>query len=294
MIVAVALFCMLGTTGSIWASEEKTYPWVEGPKKVDLGKVSQVELDAPFVFLDGESTKRMLTDSKEHPSGREIGSIFPKDPDQQWSVFFEYEETGHVEDDEKAKLDSDDILKSYKEGTEESNKERAAEERIHVTGWDIQPFYDEKTHNLTWSMLAETEAKEPLLNYNVRLLTREGVISVILVSDPAHREADRKVLTEAILPKISMKQGERYEDFDPAKDKVAEYGLTALVLGGAGLAVAKKVGLLAMILLFAKKFGVILLVVLGGAWKYLRGFFGRKKRGEQPPAEPSSGEHTNL
>ncbi|WP_426451590.1 DUF2167 domain-containing protein [Paenibacillus sp. S-38] len=285
---------MLSTTGAVWAEDANTYPWVEGPKKVDLGTVSQIDLDAPFVFLDGESTKRMLTDSKEHPSGLEIGSIFPKDPDQQWSVFFEYEETGHVEDDEKAKLDSDDILKSYKEGTEESNKDRAAADRVHVTGWDIQPFYEEKTHNLTWSMLAETEAKQPLLNYNVRLLTREGVISVILVSDPAHRDADRKVLTESILPKISMKQGQRYEDFDPTKDKVAEYGLTALVLGGAGLAVAKKVGLLAMILVFAKKFGVILLVVLGGAWKYLRGFFGRKKRIEQTGPEQSSAEHTNL
>src|SRR5262249_61752461 len=51
--------------------------------------------------------------------------------------------------------------------------------------------------------------------------------------------------------------GARYEDFQEGKDRVAEYGLAALVAGGAGAAALKlvKVGLLA-------KFGTKLLALL--------------------------------
>lgn len=116
----------------------------------------------------------------------------------------------------------------------------------------MEPFYNEATHNLTWSMLAEDGNKEKLINYNVRLLTRQGYISAILVSDPAHLDADKKFLNENILPKLTVKSGERYEDFNASTDKISEYGLTGLILGGAGLAVAKKVGLLALLIAFLR------------------------------------------
>lgn len=77
---------------------------------------------------------------------------------------------------------------------------------MYVTGWDVEPFYNEATHNLTWSMLAEDGNKEKLINYNVRLLTRQGYISAILVSDPAHLDVDKKFLNENILPKLTVNQ----------------------------------------------------------------------------------------
>lgn len=55
-----------------------------------------------------------------------------------------------------------------------------------------------------------------------------------------------------ILPKLTVKSGERYEDFNASTDKISEYGLTGLILGGAGLAVAKKVGLLALLIAFLR------------------------------------------
>ena len=50
-----------------------------------------------------------------------------------------------------------------------------------------------------------------------------------------------------MLAATTFKTGARYEDFDKKTDKVAEYGLMGLILGGAGLGGAKvvKVGLLA-------------------------------------------------
>lgn len=204
----MALSLVLLSGGNVWASFNEQLKWIEGGRKVDLGKMATVELDSSLLFLDAANTAKVSKMNHEKPTGKEMGSIFPKDENQNWEVVFEYDELGHIKDDEKEDIDADAILDSYKEGTEESNKEK-------------------------------------LINYNVRLLTRQGYISAILVSDPAHLDADKKFLNEKILPKLTVKSGERYEEFNASTDKISEYGLTGLILGGAGLAVAKKVGLLA-------------------------------------------------
>lgn len=267
------ILCLV--VGSSATAAESNYTWIEGGKTIDLGPIASIDLGSEFVFLDAENTKKMSKENHETVTGDELGSIYPKNPDQTWTVILEYEKSGHIKDDEKTKIDAKELLNSYKKGTETANKKREEGQRIYVKGWDIEPFYDEKTHGLTWSLLAEDDKKETFLNYNTRILTREGNISVILVSDPTHREADKKVLAEKLLPKLQMKSGERYEDFNPAKDKMSEYGLSALILGGAGLAVAKKVGLLAVIILFAKKFAVILVIALGAVWTFIKKRFQR-------------------
>jgi uncharacterized membrane-anchored protein len=90
-------------------------------------------------------------------------------------------------------------------------------------------------------------------------LGRTGYVSVNLVTDKPHL-AQYKPAGAAILSRTSFDTGQRYADFDASKDKVAEYGLTGLVLGGAGLGLAKvaKLGLLAK---FGK--GLIALLIAG-------------------------------
>lgn len=274
----MTLIVCLVVSSSAAAAESK-YAWIEGGKTVDLGQIATIDLDSDFVFLDAENTKKMSKDNHDNVTGDEIGSIFPKSQDQTWTVILEYKKSGDIKDDEKTKIDAKELLNSYKKGTEAANKQRQDGEKIYVKGWDIEPFYDEKTHGLTWSLLAEDDKKVTFLNYNTRILSREGNISVILVSDPTHREADKKVLAEKLLPKLNMKTGEKYEDFNPAKDKMSEYGLSALILGGAGLAVAKKVGILAVIILFLKKFAVLIVLALGAVWTFIKKRFQRNING---------------
>ncbi|WP_205517021.1 DUF2167 domain-containing protein [Paenibacillus sp. SYP-B3998] len=282
------VLCLLG--GST-VSAEQNYNWIEGGTKVSLKQVATVDLDPSLVFLDAENTMKMSRDNNQKPRGNELGSIFSADEKEQWSVIFRYEDTGYIKDADKEKIDPKAILKSYKEGTEEANKERTEGTRIHVTGWDVEPFYDKATHNLTWSMLAEYDDKEQLVNYNVRMLTREGYISAILISDPKNRETDKKQLIEKILPKLTVNAGEKYEEFNASTDKVSQYGLTGLILGGAGLVIAKKVGLIATLLLVGKKFGLVILVALGALGTFIKKLFSRKKRAE---ADERSAEQENL
>jgi uncharacterized membrane-anchored protein len=69
--------------------------------------------------------------------------------------------------------------------------------------------------------------------------------------------------------------GEDYSSFR-AGDKVAEYGLIALVAGGAG-AVAAKTGLLSAVVVFFKKGAKLIVVGVAALAAFLKKLFSGKK-----------------
>ncbi|KOP78729.1 hypothetical protein AMS59_11140 [Lysinibacillus sp. FJAT-14745] len=270
------------------AYAEEKLNWIEGGQKVDVGSnLAELQLGSDFIFLDAENTKKYIKQSGMEPNGEEIGVVFPKDEKQSWAVYFEYTESGHIKDDEKKDIDADALLESYKEGTEEKNKDLSPENQLFVDKWDVAPFYDNSLHSLSWSLLAHDNQNNGVINYNVRLLSREGYISAILVSDPENLKKDRIVFNNKILKQFNLKQGQRYEDFDKKTDKVAEFGLTGLILGGAGLAVAKKAGLLAVLIPLLKKFWIVLLLFGGAIWGFIRKKLGMKKEQSEQQQEQS-------
>lgn len=287
----MALMLMLPTAAS--ATESNITPIYGGDGvKVDIGDVGTIDLAEDFYYLDQENVKKFSQLNGNILNGYEVAGMGPVVEDQDWFVYFDYYDSGHIKNAEKEKIKPDKILKEIQEGTEASNEDRPASDRIFVTGWDVEPYYDKDTHNLTWSLLLEDSEKRPFVNYQVKLLTREGYISLILVSASESRKEASDILSNEILPKFSFVQGERYEDFDESTDKVAEMGLTGLILGGAGLAVAKKVGLL----LLLKKFWYVIAAVFVAGFNWLRKKLGRKK--DQPeetsstsPQDPQGPDH---
>ena len=241
-------------------------PWEEGPVLGKLGDIAQINVSQGYRFTGKEGSVRFMELTHNPASGHELGVLVP-DPQNgriPWFVIFEFEETGYVKDDEKDKLDSNAILKSLREGTEESNKYRAQKgwKPYHVVGWSKPPFYDPATHNLTWSITGQEDGGGQNVNYSVRLLGRRGTMSADLVLGT---EMVPTVVPEFenLLSGFSFVQGQKYSEFR-AGDKVAEYGLTALIAGGAAAA-AIKTGL------FAKfwKLIVVGFVALMGAIKRL-------------------------
>jgi uncharacterized membrane-anchored protein len=165
-----------------------------------------------------------------------------------------------VKDDDKDKLNADKLLKSIIEGNDYANQERKrmGTAPLKVIGWDQKPFYDATTHNLEWCLRAESEGQF-IVNYNTRYLGRRGVMSVVLVCDPAELEKTLPLYKE-LLSGFTYKPGETYGEYKQG-DKIAKYGLAALVTGGA-VAVAAKTGLLATIVLFFKKAWKLVIVGL--------------------------------
>ncbi|AGX41857.1 DUF2167 domain-containing protein [Clostridium saccharobutylicum] len=250
--------------------------WIEGPKTVDVGTdLAKLDLPSEYMFANGKDTKEIMKKMDNTVSGAEQGIVFPKDDNENWYVLFEFDDIGYVEDKDANKIDADKILSQIKEGTEKDNKERRKSGKpvLDIIGWDEKPHYDANTHNLTWSVLCNSEGTQ-IVNYNVRILGRGGVTEVTLVADKDEMDKVKPNL-ETIISKYSYKEGKKYTDYIKG-DKVAEVGgLAALIAGGTGVA---KIGIFAKILLMLKKAWMLIIVGIGAFFKGIMSIFKRKRK----------------
>lgn len=251
--------------------------WTKGPTRVDLGgTVARIALDSGQAFAGPEDTRRLLREMGNTVDDTEVGMVAPTAEGEDWLLIFEYDKSGFVKDDEKDAIDKDAILASYQKGTEEANKAR--KERgipgLHVTGWYEEPHYDARTHNLVWALRAKDDGGGEVVNYNVRLLGREGFMSVTLVEEPA-KLAVSKPNVDRILSSFEYQKGKSYAEW-VSGDKVAEYGLVALVAGGAGAA-AVKMGLFASLAKVIAKGGKAIVLLLAGLVAGIKKMFTRSE-----------------
>lgn len=232
-------------------------PQIEGVEwqtegKGELGTHAVIDIPEGFVFTGSQGTQKLMEAMQNPVSGRELGFLAP--PDIGWFLVFEFDPSGYVKDDEKADLDADAILKSIQEAQKRGNEARRAKgwSELQVLGWFSPPKYNEATHNLEWATRNMSEGHEGI-NYNTRLLGRQGVMEVTLVAGPEQMQEVLPVYQQ-LLGGYAYKEGNRYAEYKQG-DKIATYGLAALAAGGATV-LAAKTGLLA-------KFWKVL--VLGGA-----------------------------
>jgi uncharacterized membrane-anchored protein len=271
--ILLALVCSLGlAAGPVRAQKpESKVKVLKGPATASLGTVAQVSVPAGFDFLDGQTTRALMKASGEPTNGREQGLLMPTN--EHWSVIFEFDEVGYVKDDEKDKLDADKLLNSIKQGTARANKERErmGSPPLEIVGWEQPPKYDAVTHNLEWAVRA-TSAGRPIVNYNTRLLGRKGVMEVVLIVDPDKLPATLPTFKN-LLAGHSFQSGQHYAEYR-AGDKVAKYGLAALVVGGAAVGAAK-LGVFSALLPFIKKIWYLLVAALVAAVNLVKRTFAR-------------------
>ena len=270
-----------------------------GPQKVDLGDDLVLDLPAGMGYFDRAAGKKLMEKMGNQVDDSLRGLVFQRDAS--WLIELEYVGDGYVKDDDAADLKPDEILKSIQESTEGANEFRKKQgfPPLHVEGWTEPPRYERAQHHLIWGIKGKHDDGTPAsINFYTRVLGRKGYVALNLMDDPETIETS-KTQGLVVLRDTTFKPGARYEDFDKKSDNVAEYGLAALVLGGAGAAALKlaKVGLIAkfggklIVLLLAAKKAVVLFLVGVGAW--LRKRFGRRKDGDgeaaadaPPPTTP--------
>jgi len=203
-----------------------------------------------------------------------VGLIYPLSGDgAEWFVSIDYIASGYVKDDDARHWDADKLLQSLKDGTEAGNEERirAGVPALVVTRWIEPPAYEDATHRLVWS--AEAKHKDgadsdPTVNYNTYMLGRQGYVSLNLITSASAVQAD-KAAARALLEAVDFNSGKRYGDFNSSTDKVAAYGLAALV---AGVAV-KKLGLLALLMAMVVKFAKLIAVAVAGLLVAIKRWF---------------------
>jgi uncharacterized membrane-anchored protein len=252
-----------------------------GPQKIPVSGQAAIDLPKGYGFVPAAQSVRLLKAMGNRPGDDVAGLILPLDDEAQWFVVVRYIAAGYIKDDDARDWKADELLKSIREGTEESNEERRKRSlpELEVVGWVEAPHYEAATHRLVWSLSTRAKngpADDNGVNYNTLALGREGYVSMNLVSDLKAIEA-LKPTAKMLLGTLNFNDGKRYADFNEKTDKVAEYGLAALVAGVA----AKKLGLFAVIAAFALKFAKVIGIAVIGAGAGFAKFFGRKKDQDQ-------------
>ena len=194
--------------------------------------------------------------------------------DGSWFVIFDFSADGYVKDDDR-ELDADALLSSIRKGTEHANKLRRERgwSTMEIVGWQQKPFYDPRSHNLTWAIQGKSE-NDLNVNHSTRLLGRRGVLNANLVLSPEDM-GNALPAFNSLLTGITFNTGHRYAEFRPG-DKVAEYGLAGLVVGGTGVALVKS-GLLQK---FWKLLVLGFIAVAGAAKRLLARLMGRGEASE--------------
>ncbi|AMG36630.1 MULTISPECIES: DUF2167 domain-containing protein [Achromobacter] len=248
----------------------------EGPADVKLGDQAVVHLPESMFFVPRIQADRLMAAYGNGKDPSLLGVVMPKSDDDDWVITVNFDKAGYIKDDDAKNWNVSELLDSLRDGTEESNVERKKRgfPELVMDGWVEAPKYDSNTQRLVWSVAVkhkgESANDNPTVNYNTYALGRDGYITLDLITQKNLVPKDKTaVLT--LLDNLKYVEGKRYADFNSSTDKVAEYGLAALVAGVA----AKKLGLFAVIAAFLAKFakvGILAAAALGGGlWKRFRG-----------------------
>lgn len=244
-----------------------------------------LHLGSKYYFLNADEAKKVLVDVWGNPPSSVsdvLGLVMPADKtvlDNSWGAVITWDDSGYVTDDDADSADYDKIMTDMKSGDTDSNTERqkAGYPAMHTIGWAQPPSYDKTAHSLIWARSFRIDGdKADSLNYDVRLLGRQGVLSMNMLWDMPHLDEVRTAAQD--FGKVAtFAGGSTYAEYNSSTDKAAGYGLAGLVGLGVGVAVAKKFGFLAIILLLMKKGFIIIPLAFVAGWKKIKGLFSRKE-----------------
>lgn len=271
--VMIALAWILTASSIGYAQSNTDQTWDE-IKRLDwqfngvgpIGAEASIQIPADHAFLGSAGTRRFLELNGNLPSDNKY-TIAPQD--LHWFGVFGFEPTGYVADNEK--LDPDSLLEKLKSRNidQQAEMRRRGLTPLVLVGWFVEPHYDLVTKRLEWGTRLRTETGETVVNYMIKILGRRGVMDAVLVSEPQALQTDIREF-KTTLQGYTYDPGERYSEFRSG-DKVAEYGLSALIIGGAAAAAVKTGAFKGL----AKLLGIGAIAVVGAIGGFFKRLFRR-------------------
>jgi uncharacterized membrane-anchored protein len=244
--------------------------WVKGPTTVAGEGNAKLVIPDQYVYLDARNTAKFLELQHNLGDGREV-MVAPAN--MEWQAYLEFSDEGYVKDDEK--IDASALLKTLQQNTQNGNEQRKSRGwgELRLVDWATPPVYNTTTKRLEWATILESKEGRAV-NFSTKILGRRGFTSVIMVTDPVNLHAAESSL-DTVLTGYAFNAGETYADWRSG-DKVAQYGLAALIVGGVAAVAAKKgfFSVLAGFLAVAWKF-IVAGAVAAMAW--LRKLFAKKQ-----------------
>jgi uncharacterized membrane-anchored protein len=216
-------------------------------------------LEADFRYLGATDARRVLEEFWGNPPDPSVlGLVLPVGlslaDTNSWVAVVTYSDEGYVSDQEANAIDYSAMLQEMKDGAADENamRRQAGYPTVELIGWASPPRYDATAKKLHWAKELAFEGSDGhTVNYDVRVLGRRGYLSLNAIGHLEQLEAMQSGM-QRLIPQVDFIDGERYADFDGSTDKVAAYGLAALV-GGAFAAKTGLLGKLLALLIAAKK-----------------------------------------
>lgn len=238
--------------------------WLQPGSIGRVGDKGEFKVSGSYTFLGAEDTDKFLQANGNPPQGGHSYTI--ASTKSNWFGILRFSPEGYVKDDEK--INADELLKALMEQNARGNEEKKKQgyQTLVMEGWFFPPRYDQETKRLEWGTKLRAEDNSPVVNVSTKILGRSGYTHAILVSSPQTMEADLADFKLA-LKNFDYVSGEKYSQWKEG-DKVAAYGLGALVLGGAAAVATSKGGL--------KMIFIAIAGAVAAAWAGVKKFFGRK------------------
>jgi uncharacterized membrane-anchored protein len=271
VFVAAALVALQGVAFAQAAPAAKTTEqqmselgWLTPGSVGRIADKAEFKVKDGYTFLGAADTDKFLQLNGNPPQG---SAYTIASTGRSWFGILRFADEGYIKDDEK--IDAAELLKALMEQNAQGNevKKKNGFQTLVMEGWFFPPRYDAESKRLEWGTRLRGEDNSSVVNVSTKILGRSGYTHAILVSAPETMEADLADFKVA-LKNFEYVDGERYSQWKEG-DKVAAFGLGALVLGGAAAVATSKGGLKVVFLAVAAG--------LAAFWAGIKKFLGRKK-----------------
>jgi len=275
MVTCILSFVAAAPSGS-WAqtqeeagSDTLRLNWYQAGQTGDIAGKATFLATNRYTFLNPADTDKMLQAYGNPPRGGRSYTVSATESD--WFAVLTFAPEGYVKDDEK--IDANALLKTLKESDKREGEQRRklGYSALTTQGWAIPPRYDAQNQRLEWVILLRDETtNEVHANVSTKILGRSGYTDVILVANSPETVEQDLADFKLAMANFQYVSGEKYSDWKQG-DKVAAYGLGALVLGGAAAVATSKGGF--------KALGLAILAGLAALWAGVKRLFGGRKTG---------------
>lgn len=242
---------------------------------------ASISVPEGFVFLNKEEAKHLLVDYWNNPEDHVsnlLGVLVPNTAKAYFQVsvayVIQYDNCGYIKDDDANSVDYSEMLKEIQKEERKINQNLPEDQRLSTLRWEFPPKYMRGSHVLVWAKhLGQIGGGGDVVNYDMRILGKDGLVSLMAVIDPSDSQ-DVKDLEQFIINSLQFDNGYAYADFDESRDHVSDWTIGGLVAGS----ILAKSGFFAKIGVFLLKFWKIIAVAVAGIGSAL---FKKKKKEEQ-------------
>jgi len=133
------------------------------------GNFAELNLIDGYTYLAPEKAKFLIEELWGNPPGYDgLGVILPpgfqlRGPGPTWAIDLAYEDTGHVKDDDAAKMDYSKILSQMRKdiGTANAERKKKGYDEISLKGWAALPHYDAESKKMYWANWHSGSGRSP-------------------------------------------------------------------------------------------------------------------------------------